>query len=73
MLTFIHEKYTPFVFSLSCLILVLYFLLYWRKAAWIKAFGQKTYLQKFSKIPALYRNLFKGISISAACCALADL
>lgn len=70
MLSFIHEKYTPLVFSLSCLILVFYFILYWRKGAWLKTFGQKTYIQKFSKIPSIYRNLIKGTSISAACCIL---
>lgn len=70
MLSFIHEKYIPLVFSLSCVVMVLYLILYWRKASWLKAFGQKTYLQKFSKIPTIYRNLFKGISMSAACCTL---
>ncbi|MEK7290406.1 MAG: VWA domain-containing protein, partial [Planctomycetota bacterium] len=41
-----------------------------RKSAWLKAFGQKALINRFSKIPKTYRNILKGMSISAACCAI---
>jgi len=70
MLFFNYEEYKIIVFILSGIIFTLYLLLYKRKSAWLKAFGQKALINRFSKIPKTYRNLLKGASISAACCML---
>ncbi|MDE1890447.1 MAG: VWA domain-containing protein [Planctomycetota bacterium] len=70
MLFFNYEEYKILVYSLSGLIFVLYLFLYRRKATWLRAFGQKTLINRFSNIPKIYRNLLKGTSISAACCAV---
>ncbi|MBU6390701.1 MAG: VWA domain-containing protein [Planctomycetes bacterium] len=70
MLFFNYEEYKILVYSLSSLIFVLYLFLYRRKATWLRAFGQKTLINRFSNIPKIYRNLLKGTSISAACCAV---
>ncbi len=70
MLFFNYEEYKIIVYSLSGLIFVLYLFLYRRKATWLRAFGQKTLINRFSNIPKIYRNLLKGTSISAACCAV---
>ncbi len=67
MLFFNYEEYTIFVYALSFLIFIVYVFLYRRKDAWLRAFGQKTLINRFSKISKLYRNLLKGISMSAAC------
>ncbi|MDR4509272.1 MAG: VWA domain-containing protein [Candidatus Brocadiaceae bacterium] len=48
----------------------MYLFLYHRKVLWLKAFGQRTLIREFGRIPKIYRNYLKGISISAACCAL---
>ncbi len=70
MLFFNYEEYKIIVYTLSGIIFVLYLFLYKRKASWLKAFGQKSLINKFSRIPKVYRNILKGTSISAACCAL---
>ena len=70
MLFFNYEEYKIIVFILSGIIFTLYLLLYKRKSAWLKAFGQKVLINRFSKIPKTYRNILKGTSISAACCAI---
>ena len=70
MLFFNYEEYKIIVFILSGIIFTLYLLLYKRKSAWLKAFGQKALINRFSKIPKTYRNILKGMSISAACCAI---
>src|SRR3989339_677880 len=70
MLFFNYEEYKIIVFILSGIIFTLYLLLYKRKSAWLKAFGQKALINRFSKIPKTYRNILKGTSISAACCAI---
>jgi len=70
MLFFNYEEYKIIVYSLSGLIFVLYLFLYRRKATWLRAFGQKTLINRFSNIPKIYRNLLKGTCISAACCAV---
>ena len=70
MLFFNYEEYKIIVFILSGIIFTLYLLLYKRKTAWLKAFGQKALINRFSKIPKTYRNILKGTSISAACCAI---
>jgi len=70
MLFFNYENYIPIVCAFSSLIFVFYLILCARKTAWLKAFGQKSFIKRFSNIPTIYRNILKGISISAACCAL---
>ena len=70
MLFFNYEEYKGIVYALSGMVFLLYLFLYRRKALWLKAFGQKAFINRFSKIPTLYRNLLKGMSVSAACCAL---
>src|SRR5574337_841331 len=70
MLFFNYEKYGITVYALSGLIFVLYLFLYQRKSAWLKAFGQRILINRFSKIPTVYRNILKGTCISAACCTL---
>ncbi len=71
MLFFNYEKYGIIIYILSGLIFVLYLFLYQRKSAWLKAFGQRILINRFSKIPTIYRNILKGACISAACCTLA--
>ncbi|GAB60897.1 MAG: VWA domain-containing protein [Candidatus Jettenia sp.] len=70
MLFFNYEEYKILVYTLSGLIFLLYLFLYRRKHAWLKAFGQRALIDRFSKIPNIYRNLLKGLSISAAFCAM---
>ncbi|MBI2472257.1 MAG: VWA domain-containing protein [Planctomycetes bacterium] len=70
MLFFNYEEYKIVVYAVSGLIFLLYLFLYRRKAAWLKAFGQKSFINRFSRIPKIYRNILKGMSISAACCVL---
>ncbi|HHT9136068.1 MAG TPA: VWA domain-containing protein [Candidatus Wunengus sp. YC60] len=70
MLFFNYEEYKIVVYAVSGLIFLLYLFLYWRKAVWLKTFGQKSFVNRFSKIPKIYRNILKGMSISAACCVL---
>ncbi|WKZ19873.1 MAG: VWA domain-containing protein [Candidatus Jettenia sp. CY-1] len=70
MLFFNYEEYKILVYILSGLIFLLYLFLYRRKHAWLKAFGQRALIDRFSKIPNIYRNLLKGLSISAAFCAM---
>lgn len=70
MLFFNYEEYKVLVYTLSSLVLILYVFLYRRKQTWLRAFGQKALINRFSKIPKLYQNLLKGISISIACCIL---
>ncbi|UJS15922.1 MAG: VWA domain-containing protein [Candidatus Jettenia sp.] len=70
MLFFNYEEYKILVYILSGLIFLLYLFLYRRKHAWLKAFGQRALIGRFSKIPNIYRNLLKGLSISAAFCAM---
>ena len=70
MLFFNYEEYKGIVYALSGIVFLLYLFLYRRKAVWLKAFGQKAFINRFSKIPTLCRNLLKGMSMSAACCAL---
>lgn len=70
MLFFNYEEYKIIVYALSCSIFILYVFLYRRKDTWLRAFGQKALIHRFSKIPKLYRNLIKGASISIACCTL---
>lgn len=70
MLFFNYEEYKILVYILSGLIFLLYLFLYRRKHAWLKAFGQRALIDRFSKIPHIYRNLLKGLSISAAFCAM---
>ncbi len=70
MLFFNYEEYKIIVYALSSLVFILHLFLYRRKGAWLKAFGQKTLINRFSKIPKLYRNLLKAASISIACCVL---
>lgn len=70
MLFFNYEDYRIIVYALAGLIFLLYLFLCWRKAAWLKAFGQRSLLNRFSRIPTIYRNLLKGACMSAACCAL---
>lgn len=70
MLFFNYEEYRIVVYALSSLIFVFYLFLYRRKSSWLKAFGQKSLINRFSKIPKIHRNLLKGTCISAACCAL---
>ncbi len=69
MLFFNYEEYKFVVYAVSCLLFGLYLYLYRRKAAWLQAFGQKAFINRFGKIPTIYRNVLKGLSISAACCA----
>jgi len=70
MLFFNYEEYKFIVYAFSCLILALYLFLYRRKASWLRAFGQRALINRFSRVPTIYRNLFKGTCISAACCTL---
>lgn len=70
MLFFNYEEYTLIIYLLSCLIFSLYVFLSIRKGRWLKAFGQESLINRFSKIPKLYRNILKGMSMSAAFCAL---
>jgi Ca-activated chloride channel family protein len=70
MLFFNYEEYTIFVYICAGLLFSLYLLLYRRKAAWLKSFGQSAFINRFSSIPAIYRNILKGVCISASCCAL---
>ncbi|TLD42375.1 MAG: BatB [Candidatus Jettenia ecosi] len=70
MLFFNYEEYKILVYTLSGLIFLLYLFLYRRKHAWLKAFGQRALIDRFSKIPNIYRNILKGLSISAAFCAM---
>lgn len=70
MLFFNYEEYSIVVYALSGLIFILYLFLYQRKSAWLKAFGQRSLINRFSKIPKIHRNILKGICISAACCTL---
>lgn len=70
MLFFNYEEYRIVVYALSGLIFILYLFLYQRKSAWLKAFGQRSLINRFSKIPKIHRNLLKGTCMSAACCTL---
>lgn len=70
MLFFNHETYRIVVYALAGLIFLLYLFLCWRKSVWLRAFGQRSLISRFSKIPSIYRNLFRGACMSAACCAL---
>lgn len=70
MLFFNYEEYKIIVYVLSGLIFLLYLFLYRRKNTWLKAFGQRALINRYSKIPNIYRNLLKGLSISAAFCAM---
>lgn len=70
MLFFNYEKYQVIVYVIAGIIFLFYAYLYQRKSAWLRAFGQKALINRFSKIPKIHRNLLKGMSISAACCAL---
>ncbi|HHT9110272.1 MAG TPA: VWA domain-containing protein, partial [Candidatus Brocadiaceae bacterium] len=70
MLFFNYEKYQIIVYVISGLVFFLYVYLYQRKTAWLRAFGQKALINRFSKIPKIHRNLLKGAGISAACCML---
>ena len=70
MLFFNYEEYKIIIYVISGLIFLLYLFLYQRKAAWLRSFGQKSFINRFSKIPKIYRNILKGVSISAACCGL---
>ena len=70
MLFFNYEEYRIVVYALSALIFILYLFLYQRKSAWLKAFGQRSLINRFSKIPKIHRNILKGTCISAACCTL---
>lgn len=70
MLFFNYEEYKIIVYVLSGLIFLLYLFLYRRKNTWLKAFGQRALVNRYSKIPNIYRNLLKGLSISAAFCAM---
>ena len=70
MLFFNYGEYKIIIYIISGVIFAFYLFLYQRKAAWLRAFGQKTLINRFSKIPTLYRNLLKGMSISAACCTI---
>ncbi|OQZ02222.1 MAG: hypothetical protein B6D35_01730 [Candidatus Brocadia sp. UTAMX2] len=70
MLFFNYEAYRILVYALSGLIFLLYLYLYRRKFLWLRAFGQRSLISRFSRIPPTYRNLFKGACMSAACCAL---
>lgn len=70
MLFFNYEEYRFIVYALSGLIFLLYLFLCLRKSAWLRAFGQRSLINRFSKIPKIHRNLLKGACMSAACCAL---
>lgn len=70
MLFFNYETYRIVVYALAGLIFLLYLFLCWRKSVWLRAFGQRSLISRFSKIPSIYRNLFRGACMSAACCAL---
>ncbi len=70
MLFFNYEEYSIVVYAFSGLIFILYLFLYQRKSAWLKAFGQRSLINRFSKIPKIHRNILKGSCISAACCTL---
>ncbi len=70
MLFFNYGKYQIIVYVISGLVFFLYVYLYQRKTAWLRAFGQKALINRFSKIPKIHRNLLKGAGISAACCML---
>ncbi|MGQ3684123.1 MAG: vWA domain-containing protein [Candidatus Loosdrechtia sp.] len=70
MLFFYYEQYKIIVYTLSGLIFILYLVLHLRKNAWLKAFGQRSLINRFSRIPGIHRNLLKGMSISAAFCAM---
>src|SRR3989304_649086 len=70
MLFFNYEEYKIIVYAISGLIFLVYLFLYQRKAAWLKTFGQKSFINRFSKIPKIYQNFLRGMSISAACCVL---
>lgn len=70
MLFFHYETYKIVVYILSGLIFLLYLYLCRRKSEWLKAFGQRSLISRFSSIPSIYRNLFRGACMSAACCAL---
>lgn len=67
MLFFNYEEYKIIVYAVSGIIFLLYLFLYKRKAAWLNAFGQRHFINRFSKIPKVYRNVLKGMSMSAAC------
>ncbi|MCF6154595.1 MAG: VWA domain-containing protein [Candidatus Brocadia sp.] len=70
MLFFNYEEHKILVYALAGLIFILYVFLYRRKSAWLKAFGQRSLINRFSKIPRIHRNLLKGACMSAACCIL---
>ncbi|MDN3512839.1 MAG: VWA domain-containing protein [Candidatus Brocadia sp.] len=70
MLFFTYEDYGVIVYAISGLIFILYVFLYQRKLAWLRAFGQRSLINRFSKIPKIYRNLLKGTCMSAAFCTL---
>lgn len=70
MLFFNYETYRIVVYALAGLIFLLYLFLCWRKSVWLRAFGQRSLISRFSKIPSIYRNLFRSACMSAACCAL---
>ncbi|OQZ04568.1 MAG: hypothetical protein B6D34_03235 [Candidatus Brocadia sp. UTAMX1] len=70
MLFFNYEAYKIVVYAFSGLIFLLYVYLYRRKAIWLKAFGQRSLISRFSRIPSIYRNLLKAACMSAACCTL---
>lgn len=70
MLFFNYETYRIVVYALAGLIFLLYLFLCWRKSVWLRAFGQRRLISRFSKIPSTYRNILRGACMSAACCAL---
>ena len=48
MLFFNYEEYKGIVYALSGMVFLLYLFLYRRKALWLKAFGQKAFISRFS-------------------------
>ncbi|MCF6158554.1 MAG: VWA domain-containing protein [wastewater metagenome] len=70
MLFFNYEEYKCIPYILSGLIFILYLFLFLRKGMWLNAFGQKLLINRYSKIPGIYRNILKGMSISVAFCAV---
>lgn len=70
MLFFSHEQYIIYICIVSGIAFLLYLYSAKRKRKWLKEFGKRGILERFSKIPHTLSNIIKG---AAACTALSCL
>lgn len=71
MLVFSHEEYLWPVALMAALVFSLYLYSFWRKRRWLKGFGQLELILSHSHLPGGYRDVLKGLFISAALAGLA--